>query len=68
VGSSGLRKALNLSAREFAEEYYERNIPLSAVKHIYKHQPLTDEIIAFLSPDLSFADLKVDIENICRVQ
>ena len=50
--------------RKFAEEYYERSIPLSAVEYIYKHQPLTDEIIASLNPDASIADLKADIENI----
>ena len=50
--------------REFAEEYYERAIPLFVIEHIYKHQPLTDEIIASLNPDVSFADLKADIENI----
>jgi hypothetical protein len=50
--------------RKFAEEYYERSIPLSAVECIYKHQPLTDEIIASLNPDVSLADLKADIENI----
>ena len=50
--------------REFAEEYYERDIPLFAIENIYMHQPLTDEIIASLNPDVSFADLKADIENI----
>jgi len=50
--------------RNFAEEYYESSIPLSAVEYIYKHQPLTDEIIASLNSDVSFADLKADIENI----
>ena len=50
--------------REFAEEYYEKNIPLSAIEHIYNHQPLTNEIIASLNPDVSFADLKADMENI----
>jgi hypothetical protein len=50
--------------REFAEEYYERNIPLFAVEYIYKHQALTDEIIEALNPDVSFVDLKADIENI----
>jgi len=50
--------------RKFAVEYYERDIPLSAIELIYKHQPLTDEIIASLNPDVSFADLKADMENI----
>jgi len=50
--------------RKFAEEYYERDIPLYAIECIYKHQPLTDEIIASLNPDVSFADLKADVENI----
>jgi hypothetical protein len=50
--------------RRFAEEYYERSIPVSAVEYIYKHQPLTYEIIASLNPDVSFADLKAEMENI----
>jgi hypothetical protein len=50
--------------RAFAEEYYEKNIPLSAIEHIYNHQPLTNEIIASLNPGVSFADLKADMENI----
>jgi len=50
--------------RKFAEEYYESSIPLSAVEYIYNHQPLTDEIIASLNSDVSFANLKDDIENI----
>jgi len=47
-----------------SQEYYERDIPLFAIENIYKHQLLTDEIIASLNPDVSFADLKADIENI----
>jgi hypothetical protein len=50
--------------REFAKEYYERNILLSAVKRIYKHRPITYGLIASLNPDVSFADLKADIETI----
>jgi hypothetical protein len=50
--------------REYAEECYERDIPLLAIEHIYNHQPLTDEIITSLNPDISFADLKAEIETI----
>jgi hypothetical protein len=50
--------------RKFAVEYYERDIPLSPIERIYNHQPLTNEIIASLNPDFSFADLKADMENI----
>jgi hypothetical protein len=50
--------------RQFAEEYYERDIPLFAIESIYNHQPLTEEIIASLNPDVSFGDLEADIESI----
>src|SRR5215208_7584104 len=39
--------------KEFAEEYYEREIDLSAVEQIYQHKALTSEIVAALNADLS---------------
>lgn len=50
--------------QEFAEEYYEEEIPLSAVRHIYEHNPLTKNIVSDLNPDVSIRQLKEDIEEI----
>jgi hypothetical protein len=50
--------------KEFAEEYYEREIELSAVEHVYRHRPLTSEIVAELNADVSLEKLKADIEEI----
>ena len=43
--------------QKFAQEYYEKQIPLDAVRSIYNHIELTDEIVRSLNPDLSLADL-----------
>lgn len=50
--------------KEFAEEYYEREIALSAVEDVYRHKPLTDEIIQKLNPDVSKGELRSDLEEI----
>lgn len=48
----------------FASEYYEKIVPISAIEHIYNHQPLTDEIIKSLNPSMSMLDLQDDIAEI----
>ena len=48
----------------WAEEYYEREIDLKAVKHIYEHKPLTDSILTALNPEVSWVDLADDIREI----
>jgi hypothetical protein len=52
------------SYKGFAEEYYEREVELSAVGHVYQHKPLTSEIVAALNADISLGELKADIEEI----
>jgi hypothetical protein len=49
--------------KEFAEEYYEREVELSAVEHIYQQKAVTPEIIAALNADVSLGELKSDIEE-----
>ncbi|MDQ4120401.1 MAG: hypothetical protein M3209_03035 [Acidobacteriota bacterium] len=48
----------------FAAEYYEQDIHLSAVQHIYEHKPLTDNIISELNADVSKRELRKDIKEI----
>lgn len=49
---------------KWAEEYYDKNLSLAAVKAIYAHTPLTKELIEKLNEDISFEDLKKDVSEI----
>jgi hypothetical protein len=40
---------------EFAKWYYEIELPLAAVEHIYSHGPLTDTLVTSLNPELAYA-------------
>jgi hypothetical protein len=50
--------------REFAEQYYERPVDLSAVIHVYERKPLTSEILEVLNAEVSREDLTSDLEQI----
>lgn len=50
--------------QNFAAEYFEEDIPLAAVKHIYAHKPLTANIISKLNAEVSKDELQDDIEEI----
>jgi len=50
--------------QEFGAEYYEKEIPLSAIQHIYEHRFLTDDIISDLNSEVSKLDLQNEIEEI----
>lgn len=43
---------------EFAEWYYEKELPLESVERIYKHDRLTEELVTSLNPELAFAEAK----------
>ncbi|HWY24564.1 MAG TPA: hypothetical protein VNX47_06575 [Nevskia sp.] len=42
--------------QEFALDYYERELPLAAIEHIYANAPLSQELIRTLNPDLGLND------------
>ena len=48
----------------FAQDYYEQEINLSAVEHIYANKTLTEKIVSVLNADVTMDDLKADIEEI----
>ncbi len=48
----------------WAEDYYERAIPLAGVRAIYEHQPLDRNLLKLLSPELAFVDLATDLTEI----
>lgn len=36
--------------QSFAENYYEQDVPLAAIEHVYALEPLTEEIVRVLNP------------------
>ncbi len=66
-GSQGLLSILDSRAdtyRDFAEEYYEKEVDIEAVEHIYSHRPLTPAILNMLNADISMEELRADMEEI----
>ncbi|OKJ08180.1 hypothetical protein [Kitasatospora sp. CB01950] len=49
-----------------AEEYLEDEIDLAAVRAVFAGEPLTDELVAALNPELTLADLAEDLAEIGR--
>src|SRR5262245_37610305 len=50
--------------QEFARDYYEVEIPLDAIEHLYGNLPLTEMIVRSLNAGLSYADVEADITEI----
>ncbi|MGW4809190.1 hypothetical protein [Kitasatospora sp. NPDC004272] len=50
--------------RSFAEECYEVDVTLGAVRHPYVLRPFTQEVVRVFSPELDLADLAGDIAEI----
>ncbi|WP_137988350.1 hypothetical protein [Streptomyces vilmorinianum] len=48
----------------WAEAYYETPVDAAAVRHVLALRPLTKELVAALNPDVDFAELADDIEEI----
>ena len=62
-GSEELLRILDgnpLTYQAWAEAYYERDVPLSAVQAIYAHQPLSAELIAALNEEVTLKDVAAD--------
>lgn len=52
------------SYQNWATDYYERDVALAAVKDVYRHRPLTAELVARLNPEVSLGELAADISEI----
>jgi hypothetical protein len=52
------------SYQAWAEDYYERAVPLARVRQVYAHQPLTEQLLQRLNPETSLEELAADIEEI----
>jgi len=50
--------------RDFAEEYFETDVDLAAVRHVYDLAPLTREVVAALNSGLELVDLAEDVAEI----
>lgn len=69
-GSDGSEDLLSIfvggpeSYKEFARNYYEKELPLEGIEKIYRHEPVTEELVMLLNPEVAFSDLKKEIEEI----
>lgn len=50
--------------KDFAESYYEKSLNLDAIEHLYRHEALTDKIVAQLNDGITLESLVPDIEQI----
>jgi hypothetical protein len=50
--------------QEFAEDYYEEDVDLEAVRDVFALRPLTDALVRRLNPDVTVAYLAEDIAEI----
>ena len=50
--------------QQWAEEYYDTEVSLAAVEHVYQHRPLTAEVAAQLNPEVTWDSLAGDLEEI----
>ena len=52
------------SYHAFAADYYEVDLPLDAVRAVYRHQPLTPELLAQLDPGVTVDMIRQDVAEI----
>ncbi|NQZ10065.1 MAG: hypothetical protein HRT35_23180 [Algicola sp.] len=50
--------------QSFVEKYYEQDIPLSPIKDVYCHTPMTQDIINLLNPEVKLADIQTQLLEI----
>ncbi|NNN32595.1 hypothetical protein HLK59_19950 [Streptomyces sp. S3(2020)] len=50
--------------KEFAEDYYEAEVDLDAVRHVYALRPLTQAVVSALNPDVALGDLDKELAQI----
>jgi hypothetical protein len=48
----------------WAEDYYECSVSLTAIRHVYEHQPLTKKLITQLNAEISLEELQDDVKEI----
>ena len=50
--------------QQWATEYYGKAVPLDAVKAVYEHKPLTQQLVSSLNPERRIEDLESDLDEI----
>ena len=50
--------------KAWAEDYYEQKVNLAAVKQVYAHEPLNDDVVQQLNEDVTLKELAGDIKEI----
>ena len=66
-GSEGLLYILDGKPETYAawaKEYYEVEVDIDAVRRIYEHTPLSNELVSLLNPEVTIDDLAEDIAEI----
>jgi hypothetical protein len=66
-GSEFLLQCLNADPiyyQMFTKEYFQTNIPLLPIRHVYSHAPITQEIINLLNPEVTLAEIENELLKI----
>lgn len=50
--------------QDFAEQYYEEDIPLAPIRDIYTHAPITTKTLEYLNPDITIEDIAEELAEI----
>ena len=50
--------------RSYALDYFEKEIELAPILHVYEQKPLTQEVLSTLNPDISLVDMAEDLREI----
>jgi hypothetical protein len=50
--------------RAYAEGYFEAEVPLAAIEHVYAGKPIDQKLIDFINPERTLADLQSDLTEI----
>jgi hypothetical protein len=47
----------------FAADYYEKAVPVGAVAEIFRHTPVTDQLVSSLNSDVTLEDISVELHH-----
>jgi hypothetical protein len=64
TGEEELLKHLSGTAEDYAKNaagYFERELPLEIVQHVFDHKPITPEVVARLNPDLELSEIEEEL-------
>jgi hypothetical protein len=50
--------------RKYAAGYFRKQVPLAVVRAVYAHQPLTEEMVEELNPEMTLKKLAADLTEI----